>query len=118
MDDTKIYNYLVDLTFYAGSDDPENIDRGLYIITTEKPFTEDEMKKIIEKTNSMLADFSENDFLNDNTYPDNFPMGYYEGLNIHTLIDGLRCQSNIIAITHADDTEHSVNDVYKIEQWQ
>ena len=61
--------YLLNVTFYANSDAPEDKDRGLYIMQTEKKATRYDICELFRKVNELLN----NDDM-DNS--DGFPYSY------------------------------------------
>jgi hypothetical protein len=77
------YTYLLNVIFCAGSDDPEDVDRGIYLLTVEKNISEEEMTEIFKKVNSLLDEFNDDDEAAD------FPVSYEDGLNIDTLMEGI-----------------------------
>ena len=103
--------YLLNVTFYAGSDEPEDIDKGMYLLTTEKPISQDEMDKIFEEVNSQLDSFNE---ITD------FPFSYDDGLNIDTLMEGVEyyTKGNIIQLYSDYGKIHDIDNYYMISQWQ
>lgn len=91
---TEVFHYLVDLTFYAGSDDPEDTDHEMYIFQMPKAFTEEAMQKAFEKAVKRLNGD--------------------EGYNIETLV------FYFCKITKGQilDNVHLIDAIYNIEQWQ
>lgn len=128
--------YLVNVTFYAGSDSKEDTDRGAYIIETEETLSYDRLKQAFINTNALCGvDWDEAETTEEiienltlegldeiaklvEQHP-NFQSAYTEGLNIDTLMDGLAeylsCKIERIS---ADDKNINVSTVYEIEQWQ
>ena len=42
-----MYTYLLNLTFYAGSDAPEDTDRDLFIMKTYEVYSKEQMEDIL-----------------------------------------------------------------------
>ena len=55
-----MYTYLLNLTFYAGSDAPEDTDRDLFIMKTSEMYSEEQMEDVFQKVNSLLGSYDEN----------------------------------------------------------
>ena len=69
-------NYLLDLTFFAGSNSQEDTDRELYIMRTEKSATRFDICEPFRKVNKLLN-------IDDQDDSGGFPYSYYvEGINI------------------------------------
>lgn len=129
--------YLINLTFYAGSDDKEDTDRGMYLIETDKTMSEDDIKIAISNVNMLCnidyTDYDSNEEIvemyreeGQSTIADlveqnpDFEFCYAEdGLNIDTLTGALEqflsCKIEPIANNTKDITADAV---YTIEQWQ
>ena len=76
------YNYIADITFHAGSDSDEDTDRKAYIISTQKPYTSDELAAVLKNINNALLDDDE-----DSPFTNHCPVSYAkDGINIDTLI--------------------------------
>lgn len=102
--------YLLNVIFYAGSDDTNDVDRGLYAISCDKTVSVNEMKDIFRTVNGLLSPYSEED---------DFPFSYDEGLNIDTLIEGVRVHTGYPVVEMAENCGKIViDDYYTIEQWQ
>ena len=103
--------YLLNVTFYAGSDDIEDIDKALFLLSVEKEITESEMKNIFKEVNSLLDTFNEDT---------NFPISYEQGLNINTLIEGVEIYTKGKATEFYSNYGklNDINNYYMIEQWQ
>lgn len=82
-EDNELNRYLLNMTFRAGSDEPEDTDNAMYLIETYEDYSEEKLKKVIEKVNSLLDTF------NDDKEAKDFPMSYDDGLNIETLMAGV-----------------------------
>lgn len=100
-------SYILNLTFYAGSNDEEDTDRGIYMIESKNPISEQELTDIIDTANSRCNCF-------DDEKEENFP-SYEVGLNINTLVEGI---AEIIKdyATIKPLSERAI--VYNIEQCQ
>ena len=53
-----MYTYLLNLTFYAGSDAPEDTDRDLFIMKTSETYSEEQMEDVFQKVNSLLGSYT------------------------------------------------------------
>ncbi len=106
--------YLLNVTFCAGTDEPEDIDRGLYILEKDdpKPMTLTEMcemfKAVNEKCNADEEDEESSDFPT-----------YLDGLNIGTLMEGVEKYTGgkVTAMKSCMTLEGTIP-YYAIEQWQ
>lgn len=107
----KKHLYLLNVTFYAGSNDPEDTDRELFVLSVEEEIAESEMRNIFEKVNSLLDTFNEDAI---------FPISYEQGLNINTLIEGVEIYTKGKAIELNSNCERLdvIDNYYVIEQWQ
>lgn len=112
-DPTPMYNYLLNVTFCAGDDDPEDVDRGTYLLTVNNSISEKEMIEIFKKVNSLLDTFNEDD------EAVNFPVSYEDGLNIDTLMEGVEIytKASVKPITK-NCGKLTADNYYIIEQWQ
>ena len=103
--------YLLDVTFYAGSDDLEDVDNGLFLLHIDKEITKKEMENIFIEVNKLL------DYFNDEE--NDFPISYEDGLNICTLMDGVEFYTKGKVEEFKDECGTVVIDnYYVIEQWQ
>ena len=104
-------NYLLNVTFCAGSDDVEDTDRGLYLLSSNENITEEEMKNIFRKVNKLLDCFDDN--------YDKFPISYEQGVNIDTLISGVEIYTGGKAkyIKSGCNSLSDIDSYYQIEQW-
>lgn len=106
------YNYLVNLTFFAGSNEPEDVDNKIVIVSSKRQITEEEMGKKFNEANNLL-----------NPYEDNrFPFSYNDGLNIDTLLEGF-VQHTRLKVTYPEPDSNemtfpTLHGHYVIEQWQ
>ena len=105
--------YLLNVTFYAGSDDMEDIDTGLFLLNVNKEISESEMKTIFIEVNKHLDTFAQE------SGEIEFPISYENGLNIDTLMEGIsiytkgtfcKVQNNMGGL--------KADNYYEIEQWQ
>ena len=104
-------NYLLDLTFYAGSNASEDTDRGLYIIQTEKSATRFDICELFRKVNELLN-------IDDQDDSTGFPYSYYvEGINIQTLVHAVSYYSGS-QLKKADDFSGMIHAIYHIDVWQ
>ena len=99
-------NYIVNLTFYAGSNDEEDTDRGIYMIESKNPISKQELKDIIITANARCNDWYD--------VETDFP-SYNSGININTLVDGITELIKDYA-TIAPLSDSAI--IYDIEQWQ
>jgi hypothetical protein len=105
----KEKKYLLDVTFYAGSDDPEDTDKGLYILSVKKDIEEAEMKEMFKTVNKLLDVYDEEDTA--------FPISYEEGINIDTLMSGIEfyLKGKVKKVKKPNIT---ADNYFVIEQWQ
>ena len=106
--------YLLNVTFYAGSNDPEDTDRDLFLLCIDKEITEKEMKEIFRETNRLLDTFAQE------TGEAEFPISYEQGLNINTLMEGVGIYINGEVKEVYSNFGHlqEIDNYYVIEQWQ
>lgn len=106
--------YLLNVTFYAGSDDKEDIDNGLFILSINKEITESEMKNIFKEVNNLLDTFKQE------IGETEFPISYEQGLNINTLMEGIGIytKGKVIEVYGNCGNIEKVDNYYVIEQWQ
>ena len=95
--------YIVNLTFFAGSDAPEDTDRNIYVLESSKELKKGEIKEIFREANEKCY----NDDID-------FP-SYEEGVNIDTLVRGVSEIIKDYATIRPLSEEATVID---IEQWQ
>ena len=108
-----MYKYLLNVTFYAGSDEPEDVDKGMYLLSVEHQISQHEMDKIFETVNNLLDSY--------NTEANNFPIFYYDnGLNIDTLMEGVEIYTKGTVIRPLSDHGRidNIDNYYVISQWQ
>lgn len=104
-----MFKYLIDLTFYAGSDDKEDTDRDIFIIYSNEEISKQKMSSIFKETNKLLDCYNE----------EVFPISYNDGLNISTLIQGVSLYTNSLIQRIGENHKiGSIDSYYKIEQWQ
>ena len=109
----KMKNYLLNVTFYAGSDDKEDTDRGLYILSVNKNIEEEEMENIFESVNELLNIFD--DDLEEGEER-GFPISYDDGINIDTLMHGIEIYTN--GTIKKARKNIKADNCFTIEQWQ
>jgi hypothetical protein len=109
--------YLLNVTFYAGSNDEEDTDRDLFILCVDKEITETEMENIFEKVNELLNDY---DVFEVDAKGENFPISYGQGININTLMEGvgIYTKGKVIKVYGDCGQIEKVDNCYAIEQWQ
>lgn len=114
----QTYNYLVDLKFCAGSNEQQDVNNKLVIVSSKKQITADEMREKFNETNKLLDPFNEDD---------NFPFTYDDGFNIDTLLKGFEqhTELNVTCLEPAsiDVTLHGfildkINEKFIVKQWQ
>jgi hypothetical protein len=103
--------YLLNMTFYAGSDDPEDTDKDLYLLETNTEMSYEEIVQVISKANKE-CDLVENE----NEYSD------YEffGLNLDTLMKSVQNYtpgSKIELLNNNHGYLGDIDNYYAIEQW-
>lgn len=105
------YNYLVNLTFCAGSNEPQDVDNKLIIISSKKQITVDEIVTKFNETNKLLDPFNEDN---------DFPFTYDDGLNIDTLLKGFIQHTGlkVTVLEHKTPIEITIHGYFVIEQWQ
>lgn len=116
-DNNKEKHYMLNVKFCAGSDEPCDVDTGLYILSTSKEYSHEEMEALFATVNRLLSPYEEGS---------NFPLSYDDGLNLSTLIDGIQeylgSEGKITMIQQAsfqnNYCEIPVSRYYFIEQWQ
>lgn len=106
-------SYLVNLTFHAGSDAPEDTDNKLYLLQTTRQVTLESVKNDFIHANTLLDTFNED--------PDvELSTSYDDGLNIDTLVAGYKELTNDI-IEELNETTHFptlISNYFAIEQYQ
>ena len=109
----RTFKYLLNVTFCAGSDDEEDVDRGLFIIETHQKFSFEDFNEIFANTNKQLSPFYEDE-------NNEIPFTYDDGLNIDTLMKGVahKLECKISKITNEFGRIEKIENYYKIEQWQ
>lgn len=107
--ENNMHKYLLDVTFYAGSDAPGDIDRGLFILNVDKEISEKEIKNIFGIVNMLLDPYRDDG--------EEFSLSYYAGLNINTLIEGVEIYTKG-KIEKAYNNCGKIDNCYIIEQWQ
>lgn len=104
--------YLLNVTFYAGSDDPEDTDRDMFVLNVDREISESEMIDIFETVNELLEDYDEE-------Y--DFPISYEDGgININTLMEGIELytKGKIEEVYSNCKKIKNIDNCYVIEQWQ
>lgn len=106
--------YLLNVTFYAGSDDIEDTDTGLYILEINNLVFKTEMERIFDKVNSLC-----NISLNEEDAKDINFATYKDGANIDTLMNGVEAytKGKIIKM-ESNCGSLCIDNYYDIEQWQ
>ena len=107
-------NYLLNVTFYAGTDEAEDTDKGVFLLSVDKEYSESEMKDIFRIVNSLLDTFNENDEALE------FPMSYDDGLNLNTLMNGVEIytKGKVMEVYNNFGKIEKIDNCYVIEQWQ
>ena len=103
--------YLLDVTFYAGSDTPEDVDHDLFMLCVDKEITKNEMENIFIEVNKLLDCFDDKE--------KDFPVSYENGLNIWTLIEGVEVYTKGKIERFKDECGAiAIDNYYIIKQWQ
>ena len=105
--------YLLNITFYAGSNADEDTDRGLYILSVNKNIEEEEIKNIFESVNKLLNIF---DCDLEEGQERGFPLSYDDGIYIDTLMHGIEIYTNGTIKKARGNIK--ADDCFTIEQWQ
>lgn len=108
--------YLLNVTFYAGSDSEEDTDNDTILIYTDKKISYTEMVATFNKVNDLLNFKYDEDSETD----ENFPISYEDGLNLGVLIDGVEIYTEY-TIKYLKDYEGFmplIENYYNITQWQ
>lgn len=106
-----MYQYLLVVKFCAGSDEPEDVDTGLFLMTIDREIKEQEMKNIFSETNKALDYFNDED--------NDFPISYEQGLNIGTLMKGVAIYTKgTVSELQSNCGDLAINNYFFIEQWQ
>ena len=110
--------YLINLTFYAGSNDPEDTDNGCFILVTDEPMSNTDIKKQFKLVDSILYDR----FVDDEpTAPnaDKVTGSYEDGINIDTLVNAFEEYTGFsIQMVHPGIFPTMIDGYYEIVQWQ
>ena len=109
--------YLLNVTFYAGSNAEEDTDRGLFLLCVEKEISENEMANIFQEVNELLNDY---DVFEVDAKGENFPISYGQGININTLMEGvgIYTKGKVEKVYSNCGQSEKVDNCYVIEQWQ
>jgi len=104
--------YLLNVTFYAGSNDIEDTDRDLFLLCIDKEISEKEMTEIFRTVNKLLDYFDDEE--------KDFPISYEQGLNINTLMEGIGIYTKGEVKEVYSNFGHlqEIDNYYVIEQWQ
>lgn len=104
--------YLLNVTFCAGSDAPEDTDRDLFILTVDKEISEKEMTHIFGVVNSLLDPYRDDE--------EEFALSYEDGININTLMEGveLYTKGRVKEVYSNCGAIIDIDNYYVIEQWQ
>lgn len=103
--------YLLNLTFYAGDDLPENTDRGIYCLESNAELTAEKIYDIDQKVNDKLNDYDDENSLSVSYFDD--------GTNIDTLNKGVEEDSSV-KITELTNNSGPLNisNYFEFEIWQ
>ena len=101
--------YIINLTFFAGSDDPVDTDRNIYVLESSKELSQSEIYSIFREANENC-----NRSLYEDERDIEFP-SYEEGNNIDTLVKGVSVLIEDYAKIYPFNEIAAVID---IEQWQ
>lgn len=107
-------NYLLYVTFCAGSCEVEDTDTGLYVLSTEKEMDKVDILEMFEEVNALLDPYDRGN--------NNFPISYEQGLNIDTLMEGVEIYAKGKVREIEEDNGNNaigyIDNFYEIEQWQ
>lgn len=104
--------YLLNVRFCAGSDAPEDVDTGLFLLKTPSEVSEEEIKKAFRVANALCSPYEDED------YP-GFPVSYSQGLNIETFIQGIEVYTGwTFEKVNPGKSNIKAAAYYEIEQWQ
>lgn len=105
--------YLLNVTFCAGSDDVEDVDKGLFLLDINKDITKQQLENIFREVNHLLNPYNYEE-------ENEFPISYEDGLNIDTLMDGIEIytKGKVLKIQDNCGNLNRVDNYYEIEQWQ
>lgn len=113
-------NILLNLTFYVGSNDPEDTDKELYLIEHNGVIKLSELKNIIKTANELCSAYEDCDEDDEqNEYP-----SYEDGLNVNTLMEcvGILLKGDTITqLTNGDndiDVNMHIDKYWEVMQWQ
>ena len=107
-------NYLVKVWFFAGSDEQEDVDTGLFLFKSKENISFEEMKEIFKEANRQLDTFMHE--LGEVV----FPISYENGLNLDTLIEGVSILTDceIVQLKNDFGPLENIQNYYEIVQWQ
>ena len=107
-------NYLLYVTFCAGSCKEEDTDTRLYVLSIEKEMDKVDILEMFEEVNALLDPYDREN--------NNFPISYEQGLNIDTLMEGVEIYAKgkvrEIEEDNGNNTIGYIDNFYEIEQWQ
>lgn len=111
--------YLLNLTFYAGDDLPENTDRGVFCLESPKELTEDYIQNAYKEVNDTLNDFlyDEDEGSAQNPYKVSYDN---DGSNIDTLCAAV-AEHLDVKITRLENNSGQINAItnyFEFEIWQ
>ena len=119
--------YLIDLTFYAGSDAPCDTDRDVFILESEEKLTKEKVSELFKEANYICGRFmykneDEKEILKNAPLYDKTKeyASYEEGINIGTLIDTFEIYTGY-KLKYIDSYKNEIPEItkiYKIEQWE
>lgn len=104
--------YLLNITFCAGSNLEEDVDRDIFVLNVDREIGESEMITIFETVNELLKGYDEEE---------DFPISYEEnGININTLMEGVAIFTRGTVCDLYSDCRQiaEMDNYYVIEQWQ
>ncbi len=106
-------SYLLNIKVCAGSDESEDMDTGLYVLTTPLAVSYDEIEDAFVQANRLC------DPLSDDGEVIDFPVTYDDGLNLDTLLKGVSAYKGGWNFRKVSErTPISAAAYYEIEQWQ
>jgi hypothetical protein len=115
-------NFIVNFTFCAGSDDPEDTDRETFVCHIDAPTmlnAKEGRKKIAilsERANAALDPYLDED----EQKTSELDFTYEEGINVYTLVKGMNVlgKNEGISLEDAHEFVGNIAGVFDIEQWQ
>ena len=117
--------YLIDLTFYAGSDTPCDIDHDIFVLESEEKLTKEKVIKLFKEANYICGRFMYEDE-DEKEISQNAPLydktkeyaSYEEGINIDTLIATFKTYKGYKIKNYDKNNKITIAKTFDIEQLQ